>query len=211
MEKMKKTDKIKLTEEYVRQGLRDYDSGHDWWHIERVRRMALLINRKESGIDPFNVEIAALLHDSADSKFITGDIYKRYEDVMIFMEKNGMNRITEQVINVIRNISFSNKMPADTLSNPLLHVISDADKLDALGAIGIARAFNYGGFRNNLIFNPDNRQQISTTIGHFYHKLLKLKDMMYTETGRCLAVERHKFLEVFLEQFYSEWNMDIKI
>ena len=205
---MKKADNIKLTEDYVKQGLKGYDSGHDWWHIDRVRKMALLINSKEIRIDPLKVEIAALFHDFADSKFLTGHVEERYEDIRIFMEKNGMNNITEQVISVIRNISFSNKLQVVNLTDPLLHLISDADKLDAIGAIGIARAFNYGGFRNNLIFNPDDTQHVSTTIGHFYHKLLKLKDMMYTQTGRCIAVERHKFLEIFLEKFYKEWKME---
>jgi uncharacterized protein len=107
------------------------------------------------------------------------------------------------------NVSYSNKNPTVNLKDPVLMILQDADRIDAIGAIGIARAFNYGGFRNNPIYYPDYEQHVPSTISHFYDKLLKLKDMMNTHTGRCMAEERHKFLQKFLEQFYKEWNGEI--
>jgi len=206
---MKMNNLIKLTEEFVRQNLTGYDSGHDWWHIERVRRLALYINEQEAVADPFILDIAALLHDSVDSKFLKGDPEPGYEMIRIFLDRTGLNSIKDQVINVIRNVSFSNKNPSGNLTDPALLVIQDADKLDAIGAIGIARAFNYGGFRNNAIYIPGDQSDSKnkSTIGHFYDKLLRLKDMMNTPTGRSMAEERHQFLEKFLEQFYKEWGI----
>jgi uncharacterized protein len=199
---------IRITEEFVKHNLKDYDSGHDWWHIERVRRLAKFINEKESLADPFTLEIAVLLHDTADSKFAGNDIEQGYEMILDFMERNGMSDIKDQVIEVIRNASFSKKNPTGNLNDPLLLVLQDADKLDAIGAIGVARAFNYGGFRNNAIFIPDEKPEgkSKSTIGHFYDKLLKLKDMMNTVTGKSIAEERNLFLEKFLEEFYREWD-----
>ena len=214
---MERNDQIKLTEEFVRQNLKGYDSGHDWWHIERVRKLALFINEMEVLADPFVVEITALLHDSADSKFAGENSEQGYLLISDFMEKCGLSEIKDQVITVIRNVSFSNKNRTGDLNDPLLQVIQDADRLDAIGAIGIARAFNYGGFRNNRIYNPDviNTEAslngyihagTSSTISHFYDKLLLLKYRMNTLTAKRLAEERHEFLEVFLKQFYKEWD-----
>lgn len=206
-----------MTGEFVRQNLKDYDSGHDWWHIERVRRLALFINEMEQLADPFKVEITALLHDTADSKFSGGNSEAGYASISDFMNKTGMEEISDEVLSVIKNISFSNKNKTGDLNDPLLQVIQDADRLDAIGAIGIARAFNYGGFRNNRIYNPEvvspentsngyNQAVTSSTISHFYDKLLLLKYRMNTLTAKRLAEERHDFLEVFLEQFYKEWD-----
>ena len=214
---MERNDQIKLTEEFVRQNLKGYDSGHDWWHIERVRKLALFINEMEVLADPFVVEITALLHDSADSKFAGKNSEQGYLLISDFMEKYGLSEIKDQVITVIRNVSFSNKKNSGNSDDPLLRVIQDADRLDAIGAIGIARAFNYGGFRNNKIFNPDivspdesvkeySQSGTSSTISHFYEKLLLLKYRMNTLTAKRLAEERHDFLEVFLKQFYKEWE-----
>jgi len=205
---MNREEIIRITEEFVKHNLKEYDSGHDWWHIERVRRLAKFINKKESLADPFTLEIAVLLHDTADSKFAGNDIEQGYAMIIDFMERNGMSDIKDQVIEVIRNASFSKKNPSGNLNDPLLLVLQDADKLDAIGAIGVARAFNYGGFRNNTIYIPDEQPigKSNSTVGHFYDKLLKLKDMMHTATGRSIAEERHLFLEKFLEQFYREWN-----
>jgi len=197
---------IIMTEEFVRKRIAEYDSGHDWWHIERVRRLAKYINDAERLADPFTLDVAALLHDVVDSKFIKDYPENGYTVVEIFMETAGMEYIKDQVVGIIRNVSFSNKNPEGNLKDPVLLIIQDADRLDAIGAIGIARAFNYGGFRNSPIFYPDNEQQVPSTISHFYDKLLKLRDMMNTDTGRFLAVQRHEFIEIFLKQFYKEWN-----
>jgi uncharacterized protein len=211
---MNQTDKILKTEEFVKANMKGYDSGHDWWHIVRVRNLARFINEMESLADPFVVEITALLHDTADSKF-AGDSDKAYLVISKFMDKNGLSTIRDQVMNVIKNISFSSKstrVPDD----PLYYVVQDADRLDAIGAIGVARAFNYGGFRNNKIYDPEIVSQngpvhgTSSTISHFYEKLLLLKYRMNTITGKKLAAERHEFLEVFLKEFYKEWEFNNK-
>lgn len=198
-----------LTENFVKENLIEYDSGHDWYHIERVRKLDLYINEKETLADPFIVDITALLHDTADSKFAGKNNENGYLLIGDFMDKSGLSEIKDRVLNVIKTVSFSSKIKSESFDDPLLWVIQDADRIDAIGAIGIARAFNYGGFRNNPIYIP-GAESDKSTIGHFYEKLLKLKDLMNTQTGRTLAVERHKILEIFLEQFYSEWNLTIK-
>jgi uncharacterized protein len=203
---MNKKEVLKRTEEFVRQKIKGYDSGHDWWHIERVRNVAKFINEQEAIADQFTVEIAALLHDYVDSKFAGGNIENGFAELSEFMDKNGMTKIKEQVVDVLRNVSFSNKNPSGNLTDPVLLIIQDADRLDAIGAIGIARAFNYGGFRNNIIYNPDIEIKSSSTISHFYEKLLLLKNRMNTLTAKNLAVEKHEFLEIFLKQFYKEWE-----
>jgi len=205
-----------MTEEFVRQKLKDYDSGHDWWHIERVRKLALFINEMELLADPFVVEITALLHDSADSKFAGDNTEKGYLAISDFMTGNGMEEIRDKVLCVIKNVSFSSNTKPEDAGDHLLSVIQDADRLDAIGAIGIARAFNYGGFRNNKIYTPEVisrdmamrgiRSETASTISHFYEKLLLLKYRMNTLTAKRLATERHEFLEVFLKQFYKEWD-----
>jgi uncharacterized protein len=206
---MNKNDQISATEEFVKQNMKGYDSGHDWWHINRVRKLALFINEKEDLADPFIVEIAALLHDTADSKFAEGNSEPGYSLISDFMDESEMSEIRDRVLNVIRNISFSNRKKSGNHSDPLLWVVQDADRLDAIGAIGIARAFNYGGFRNNPIYIPAEESiNTNSTIGHFYDKLLKLKEMMNTPTGRTIAEGRHKILEKFLEQFYIEWYLN---
>jgi len=208
VKEMNRNGQILRTEEFVKQNLKGYDSGHDWWHIARVRKLALYINEKEVLADNFIVDITALLHDTADSKFAAGNSEQGYSMISDFMEKNGMSDISNQVLAVIKRISFSRNSAQDNQMDPLLWVVQDADRLDAIGAIGIARAFNYGGFRNNSIYIPGDESGNlgKSTIGHFYDKLLKLKDLMNTPTGRILAEERHVTLEKFLEQFYSEWN-----
>src|SRR5674476_204435 len=152
---MNRDEQISLTEEFVRQNLKGYDSGHDWWHIVRVRKLASFINDMELLADPFTVDIAALLHDTADSKFAGGDNEQNYLRIRDFLDSKGMSDIRDQVIHVIKNVSFSSKHKKDNPDDPLLCVVQDADRLDAIGAIGVARAFNYGGFRNNKIYNPD--------------------------------------------------------
>ncbi len=199
---------LKLTEKYVRSRMENYDSGHDWWHIERVRKTARYINELELLADPFTLDIAALLHDTADSKFADGKIEESYSEISDFLIESGMSEIKDRVIEIISNVSFSKRNPSGNMNDPVLLILQDADRLDAIGAIGIARAFNYGGFRNNPIYIPDEKivGKSKSTIGHFYDKLLKLKDMMNTETGRKIAEERHVILELFLDQFYIQWE-----
>lgn len=205
---MNRDEQIKLITGFVKKQIESYDSGHDWWHIERVRRIALFINEKESLADPFTLEIAALLHDTVDSKFAGSNSENCYLTIRKLLDKIGLTIIKNQVVEVIRNVSFSNMNKSGNLKDPVLLILQDADKLDAIGAIGIARAFNYGGFRNNSIHIPHDQHVIKSksTIDHFYDKLLKLKDMMNTHTGRRMAEERHIFLEIFLKQFYREWT-----
>jgi uncharacterized protein len=203
---MNREASIKMTEAYVRQTMKGYDSGHDWWHTDRVRNLALFINEQEAIADPFILEITALLHDTADSKFAGDDIEKSYLIIGEFLDRIGLTETKDQIIGIIRNVSFSNKKLSGNLKDPVLLIIQDADRLDAIGAIGIARAFNYGGFRNNIIYNPDMEQSNSSTINHFYEKLLLLKYRMNTLTAKKLAAERHEFLELFLKQFYKEWE-----
>jgi uncharacterized protein len=204
---MNRDDVIKRTEEFVKQILKSYDSGHDWWHIERVRRLAKFINEEELLADPFILDIAVLLHDSAGSKFSGEDHREGYELIEEFMAASGLDDIKDHIIEVIRNVSFSNKNPSGNLKDPVLLVLQDADRLDAIGAIGIARAFTYGGFRNNVIYDPDVEHRTPSTISHFYEKLLVLKYRMNTLTAKRLAVERHEFLELYLKQFYKEWEL----
>jgi len=203
---MNRNDIISMTKEFVKQKMETYDSGHDWWHIERVRRIAKFINEQEALADPFTLDIAVLLHDSADSKFAGNDKGGGYALIKEFMVKAGLNEIKDTVIEAIRNVSFSNKNPSGNLNDPVLLILQDADRLDAIGAIGIARAFNYGGFRNNVIYDPEVEHRTPSTISHFYEKLLVLKYRMNTLTAKRLAAERHEFMEVFLRQFYKEWE-----
>jgi uncharacterized protein len=212
---MDRFEQILKTEEFVRKNMKGYDSGHDWWHIQRVRRLAQFINEMEILADPFVVDITALLHDTADSKFAGDSGEDCYLSINDFMDINGMSEISERVLKVIKNVSFSSKNKHGNTDDPLLWVIQDADRLDAIGAIGVARAFNYGGFRNNKIYNPEvinkdntgtDNNGTSSTISHFYDKLLLLKYRLNTLTAKKLAAERHEFLEVFLKEFYKEWN-----
>lgn len=206
---MGKIYQISVTEEFVKYRISEYDSGHDWWHIDRVRRIARHINEKELlPADPFALDIAVLLHDTVDSKFQKHGSEEGYEIIEKYIDSSGLSEIKDQVVEAIKNVSFSNKNPKGNLSDPLFQILQDADRIDAIGAIGIARAFNYGGFRNNPIYIPDeNPVGLSkSTIGHFYDKLLKIKGLMNTKTGKELAEERHRYLEQYLEVFYREWK-----
>ena len=193
------------------------EGGHDWWHIERVWKNAKLIAKNENA-DLFVVELAALLHDVADSKFYDGDENIGPEKAKQFLESISVEKeIIVHVENIMRNISFKGGNFTNDFLSEELAVVQDADRLDALGAIGIARAFNYGGFKNREIYNPSiapnfemdkeaYKKSNAPTINHFYEKLLLLKNKMNTATGKKLAEERHRFMEIFLAQFYREWE-----
>lgn len=208
MVKMNRNDQIKATEEFVRQKMSGIESGHDWWHVNRVRKMAQYINVRENIADPFCLEIAALLHDVADSKFVNGNDEAALNSIHEFLNQTDMEGIRDHVLEVISNVSFSKTETAHDPSDPVLLILQDADRLDAIGAIGIARAFNYGGFRNRAIYLDDDPVpcQRHSTIAHFYDKLLKIKDMMNTPTAIAIAQERHIFMEEFLLQFYRDWD-----
>jgi uncharacterized protein len=205
---MKRESAIKEAEDYVRTHIKGYDSGHDWWHIARVRSLASYINEKENLADPFIVDLAALFHDMADSKFMGEENEAGFRMAEEFLVNAGLEDISSRITDTMRNVSFSTKKRSGNVNDPVLLIIQDADRLDAIGAIGIARAFNYGGFRNNPIYTPDAKQNKSSTINHFYEKLLLLKSMMNTATGKELSNERHEFLEIFLKQFFREWNSE---
>jgi uncharacterized protein len=205
---------------FVKTTLKDAEGGHDWFHIERVYKNALLIAKHED-VDVFVVALGALLHDIADSKFHNGDESVGPKVASDFLKSQDVTEdVITHVIQIINNISFKGGKVTRTFSSKELDVVQDADRLDALGAIGIARTFNYGGFKNRAIYNPDivpnlemtkeeYRASTAPTINHFYEKLLLLKDKMNTDTGRHLAKQRHNYMEQFLEQFYKEWNGEV--
>lgn len=208
---------IDNTVAFVKQELAQAEGGHDWWHIHRVWKTAGEIAAKEP-VDFLIVSLGALLHDIADAKFHGGDETIGPAKARQFLVSQGVGEdIISHVIAIIENISFKGGHNEGKFTSPELAVVQDADRLDAIGAIGIARAFNYGGFKNRALYDPAikpdlqmSREQYKNstapTINHFYEKLLLLKDKMNTTPGRELAAERHAFMENFLEQFYKEWH-----
>jgi uncharacterized protein len=203
---------------FVKKQLENAEGGHDWFHIERVYKNAKLIAENEQNCNLEVVKLGALLHDIADSKFHNGDEMVGPKVAREFLEKENVAEETiNHVVQIIENISFKGGNFEKKFSSKELEIVQDADRLDALGAIGIARTFNYGGFKNRAIFNPAILPQLNMnkeeykngdapTINHFYEKLLLLKDKMNTQTAKLLAAERHLFMEKFLSQFYAEWE-----
>jgi uncharacterized protein len=212
---MKQNDIINKTIAFVKSELENAESGHDWFHIERVYKNALLIAKGED-CDILVVKLGVLLHDIADSKFHNGDESVGPKKARHFLESENIDESTiVHVINIIENISFKGGNIVKNFHSLELDIVQDADRLDAIGAIGIARTFNYGGFKNRAIYNPEIAPNLSMskeeyknstapTINHFYEKLLLLKDKMNTKTGIQIAQERHQFMKVFLSQFYAE-------
>ena len=209
---------INKTITFVKETLADAEGGHDWFHIERVYKNALLISKNEN-VDVFIVQLGALLHDIADSKFNNGDhtVGPKIAGEFLF-NLNVDSTIIEHVINIIEHVSFNKSLEKGQKFKSLeLDVVQDADRLDAIGAIGIARCFNYGGFKNRPLYNPEIKPNLNMskaeyktsnapTINHFYEKLLLLKDKMNTKTGKQIAQKRHDYMLGFLNQFYAEWN-----
>ena len=209
---------IKATINFVKSELKNAEGGHDWFHIERVYNNALLIAKNEN-VDIMVVSLAALLHDIADPKFNNGDetIAPRMASTFL-LKQNVSSEIIEHVTQIIDNMSFKNSFDLNpTFSSTEMDVVQDADRLDAIGAVGIARCFNYGGFKNRALYNPEVEPNLkmtkaeyknseAPTINHFYEKLLLLKDQMNTKTGKRIALERHKYMEGFLKQFFAEWE-----
>ncbi len=228
---MKRVDKeeiIQKTEDFVKENLEKDSTGHDWWHIHRVRNLAKRIAREE-GADIFIVELAALLHDIGDYKFFLGDEEageKKVREWLFSLEISPS--LVDRIVEITSQVSFMHTLPEkgkkkDRKDSPPfaiskeLRAVTDADRLDAMGAIGIARTFTYGGFFNRPIYDPAikphkniTKEEYKTTqapsLNHFYDKLLKLKDMMYTPLGRKMAKRRHRFLKLFLKEFYKEWK-----
>jgi uncharacterized protein len=211
---------ITATVNFVKTELAGAEGGHDWWHIYRVWQQARHIAAKET-VNGLVVELGALLHDIADSKFHNGDESIGPAKAAAFLQTLAVPaEVITQVENIVRHISFKGGNQEKTFHSPELAVVQDADRLDAIGAIGIARAFNYGGFKNRALHDPavipnmhmtkeEYKSSTAPTITHFYEKLLLLKDRMNTNTGKALAAERHAFMEEFLERFYKEWEGEI--
>lgn len=202
---------------FVKNTLKNAEGGHDWFHIQRVYNNALQIAEGEKA-DLMVVELGALLHDIADSKFHNGDETVGPKVARDFLQQQEVSEeIIDHVVKIIENISFKGGNEKRKFDSTELDIVQDADRLDAIGAIGIARTFNYGGFKGRALYDPQIEPNLNLskeeykasnapTINHFYEKLLLLKDRMNTKTGRNLAEERHRFMEVFLEQFYKEWG-----
>lgn len=211
---------IEKTINFVKEKLKGAEAGHDWFHIERVWKLSKKISEKEGGNIEV-IELSALLHDIADPKFHNGDETLATKISSEFLESIKVEeKIINQVLYIIENISFKNR--GESHQNPSLglQIVQDADRLDAIGAIGIARTFNFGGFKNNLMYHPEIQPKLNmskeeykksngTTINHFYEKLLLLKDLMNTKTAKKIASERHDFMLKFLDEFYKEWKVEI--
>ena len=203
---------------FVREELARAEGGHDWFHIERVFRNTLLI-AKDEPVDVLVVSLAALLHDIADPKFHGGDEEIGPRKAKSFMKSLGLaDPVCDRVADIIRRMSFKNSLEGKAGEESReLQVVRDADRLDAMGAIGIARAFSFGGYKGRALYDPEiaprvgmskaeYKKSTGPTLNHFYEKLLLLKDLMHTETGKRLAEGRHAFMLEFLEAFYAEWN-----
>lgn len=205
---------ISEVEGFVREAVRQYDSGHGWSHIERVVRLALYIQQCEGRGDRLTIELAALLHDVGDHKFAVHD---GPAEIRALLGRLGVDaKVTDEVVNINENISFS-KGRTMAAKSAELQIVQDADRLDAMGAVGVARAFSYGGFKGREIYDPraglpgqpgvsSSSRNSASTIHHFYDKLLLLRNLMNTATGRRLADERHDFMVSFLDQFLREWD-----
>ena len=210
---------IEKTKSFVQETLADAEKGHDWYHTNRVYQQAKLIAQIEEA-DILVVELSALLHDIADPKFHNGDESVGPRTAAAFLRgQNVEEAIVEHVCNIIRYMSYKNSLGKGQPSfhSPEMAIVQDADRLDAIGAIGIARTFHYGGYKNRAMYDPEiapikdlskeaYKKSTAPTINHFYEKLLRLKDMMHTETAKAIAQERHDFMLAFLDQFYKEWG-----
>lgn len=215
---MQKQEIIDKTVDFVQRTLSDAEGGHDWWHIYRVWKNAQHIAKEETSVDSLIVELGALLHDIADSKFHDGDEEIGPATARKFLSELKLNEdVVAHVENIVRHISFKGSLEDQKWTSPELKVVQDADRLDAIGAIGIARTFNYGGHKNRALYDPsikpnlemtkeEYKNNTAPTINHFYEKLLLLKDLMNTETGKKIAQQRHEYMEQYLEQFFAEWE-----
>lgn len=210
---------VEKTKQFVKATLISAEGGHDWFHIERVYKTAIHITKKEKA-NVFIVKMGALLHDIADPKFHNGDEEIGPELASDFLETLNVSKTDiEHIINIIKYVSFKNSFDQVEFNSKELEIIKDADRLDAIGAIGIARCFNYGGYKNRPLYNPEipaikhtNKSTYKNTnspsFNHFYEKLLLLKDLMHTQTAKDLAEERHAFMVNYMTQFQKEWHLE---
>lgn len=214
---MNKEEIISVVKEYVKNECYNDSTGHDWWHIQRVYNNAMLINKKEDA-DEFIITIIVLMHDLYDHKFYNGNIEEKLSetlkelDIYNYISRNDI----ENIIYSCANLGFSANIAEQKELSVEGKIAQDADRLDAIGAIGIARTFAYGGKKGNPIYDFSNNELVNeeeykqkgskTSISHFYDKLLKIKDLMNTDTAKIIAKERHKYLEDFLQEFFDEWN-----
>ncbi|MFB6319240.1 HD domain-containing protein [Saccharicrinis sp. FJH54] len=213
-------DLIQTTMSFVKKELSGTESGHDWWHTFRVFKTAEHIAHGEK-CNLTVVLLGALLHDISDAKLNGGDETLAVQKAQNFLINQQVDPgIIQQVVYIIDHISFRKNLDNKVAMTPELAIVMDADRLDAIGAVGIARTFNYGGYKNRGIHDPEYKQSNAAsydtyttseapTVQHFYDKLLKLKDLMNTNTGKALAEERHRFMEVYLDRFYREWNGEL--
>ncbi len=214
---MKKQDVVKKVRKHIKQLMSGEGSGHDWLHIERVVKNAKLIAKSEGG-DSFIIELAALLHDIADWKFHDGNLEegpRRTKELLssLHVDQKDIDRIVE----IVSHISYRGGTNTYVMKTVEGKIVQDADRLDAIGALGIARVFTYGGSMGRDMHNPAIKSKLlksfaayrkrkQTSINHFYEKLLLLKDKMNTTTGKKLALNRHRFMQMYLEQFFKEWD-----
>ena len=211
---------IEKTVDFVKEVLSGAEGGHDWWHIYRVWKLSKKIAQTEN-VDNFIVELGSLLHDIADSKFYNGNEEIGPRKAREFLKSlNVEEKIIIHIENIISNISFRKAIYDQKFKSPELAVVQDADRLDAIGAIGIVRTFNYGGYKGKEIYNPEIKPHLNMTkeeyenskaptLNHFYEKLLLLKDKMNTKVGKSIAEHRHKYMKQFLDEFYKEWNGEL--
>lgn len=209
---------LEILQLYIKEKMSKNDSSHDWWHIERVYNNAIIINEEEKG-NPFVVKAIALLHDIYDHKFCNGNIKANLTNLLMNLDLYRFMKYEDiqNILNSCQNLGFSSNFDGLKELSKEGKIVQDADRLDAIGAIGIARVFTYGGKNGKEIYNPDEENNIitseeyykkgsNTSISHFYDKLLRLKEMMNTETAKRLAEHRQIYMEQFLEEFYAEWN-----
>ncbi|MGO4876335.1 HD domain-containing protein [Pedobacter psychrotolerans] len=210
-------DPIQKTITFVKQTLKNAEAGHDWFHIERVFKTALNINQEEKG-NELVIALAALLHDIADPKFNNGNENLGPNLAQSFLQSIAVEEeVVQHVKMIIQHMSFKNSFDDNSFTSKEMQIVQDADRLDAIGAIGIARAFTYGGFKNRVLYDPSIKPEehlskesykntTAPTINHFYEKLLLLKERMNTAAGKKIAAKRHQFMLDYLDQFYSEWE-----
>ena len=212
-------DIVLVTKAFVQNKLMNAEGGHDWWHIYRVWKMAARIAKSED-VDHETVELAALLHDIADPKFHNGDETIGPRTAKNFLESQNVNQETiDHIVNIIQHMSFKNSLGKQSFTSKEMEVVQDADRLDAIGAIGIARVFSFGGHKGNPIHDPTMKPKLNmskeeykksngTSLNHFYEKLFLLKDKMNTETGKKIAESRHDFMQGYVKRFYEEFEGD---
>ncbi len=212
---------IHKTKNYVEKQFSGEGTGHDWWHMYRVWKLAKHIASQEPKADMFIIEIGALLHDIADWKFNDSDMEAGPKAARKWLKSLNVNEdVIHSVEDIIRNVSFKGAQVKQTMKSLEGQIVSDADKLDAIGAIGIARTFAYGGAHDTPIYDPnikpvehktfeEYKNSKLHTINHFYEKLLLLKDKLYTETAKEIAKHRHEYMQQYLDEFYKEWEGEL--